>query len=59
MGKYDAMTVNERLFVAGPFDDYDRALAENDEAAFTEVLAKVDLRRDDNGMNWSIHNVKN
>ena len=48
------MTVNERLSEAGLLDDYDRAMTSNDEAALNEILAKVDLRRDDNGMNWSI-----
>ena len=54
MGKFDAMTVNERLSEAGLLDDYDRAITANDEVALNEILAKVDLRRDANGMNWSI-----
>ena len=53
------MSVNERLFAASLLDDYDRAFAANDEAALTEILAKVDLRRDENGMNWSDDNAKN
>ena len=49
------MTVNERLFEANILEEYDRAVAADDEAALTEILAKIDIRRDENGMNWPIN----
>ncbi len=54
MGKYDGMTVNERLFDAGLLDAYDEARASGDRAKINAVLRKVDLRQDENGMNWSL-----
>ncbi|MGZ2411925.1 hypothetical protein ACUXST_001346 [Sphingomonas sp. F9_3S_D5_B_2] len=54
MGKYDAMTVNERLFEAGLLDAYDVAVRSGDLNEIHAVLKQVDLRQDETGMNWSI-----
>jgi hypothetical protein len=56
---YSAMTVNERLAAAGLSVEYDAAVASGDLAATTEILAKVDLRRDAAGMHWSLGNGRN
>jgi hypothetical protein len=48
------MTVNKRLFYARLLDAYDTAKRSGDLEAFNEVLRKVNLRQDENGMNWSI-----
>ena len=53
---YSAMTVNERLFVAGLMEAYEAAVAGGDLKAINEVLAQVGLRQDSNGMNWSSAN---
>lgn len=55
MGKYDGMTVNERLFSAGLLPAYDDAVATGDLEEINAVLCRVDLRQDENGMNWSIN----
>jgi hypothetical protein len=54
LGKYDAMTVNERLFEAGLLDAYDAAIETGDLSEINAVLKKVDVRQDETGMNWSI-----
>ena len=50
------MTVNERLAAAKLSDDYESAVASGDPTAINTVLAKIGLRQDDNGMNWSVTN---
>ena len=50
------MTVNERLGVAGLLDAYEAAKRDGDLKAINDVLAKVRLRQDGNGMNWSFDN---
>jgi hypothetical protein len=54
LGNYDGKTVNERLFEAGLLDAYDAAVEGGDLNEINAVLNKVDLRQDENGMNWSI-----
>lgn len=56
MDNFDAMTVNERLFVAGLTDAYDTAVKTGKLDEINRVLAKVGLRQDRDGMNWSIAN---
>jgi len=50
------MTVNERLVAAGLVDAYDAAAKKGDLNDINRVLAKVGLRQDGEGMNWSIAN---
>jgi len=40
---YSAMTVNERLFEAGLFDQFERAAHAHDTKEVEVILAKVDL----------------
>jgi cysteine desulfurase / selenocysteine lyase len=47
------MTVNERLYAVGLLDSYHAARAAGDVEQINDVLAKVDLAQDSNGMNWS------
>ena len=54
--EYSGMTVNERLAAARLSDHYESAVANGDLAAINQVLAKIGLRQDDNGMNWSVAN---
>jgi very-short-patch-repair endonuclease len=51
----EGMTVNERLISHGLLDAYDEAMREGDLRKINAVLAKVGLRQDENGMNWSSH----
>jgi hypothetical protein len=53
---YSAMTVNERLIVAGLLDAYDEAAASGDRHRINAVIAKVGLWQDEAGMNWSADN---
>jgi hypothetical protein len=55
LGKFDAMTVNERLYDAGLLDAYDTAKRHGDLNEINRILQKVDLRQDENGMNWPIN----
>ena len=48
------MTVNERLLVAGLLEDFDAAVASEDLSSINAILAKVGLRQDENGMNWTL-----
>jgi hypothetical protein len=48
------MTANERLFEAGLLDAYDAAVASGDLTEINAVLARVELRQDEDGMNCSI-----
>jgi hypothetical protein len=41
--KYAGMTVNERLFVAGVLDEFERAAFDRDRAAMISVLQRVEL----------------
>jgi hypothetical protein len=50
------MSVNERLCEAGLMDAYQAAKGGGDLKAINDVLAKVGLRQDGNGMNWSFDN---
>jgi hypothetical protein len=54
LGNYDGMTVNERLFEAKLLDAYTEAKAQGGLAAMNAILRKIDLRQDENGMNWSL-----
>jgi hypothetical protein len=51
------MTVNERLFAARLFADYEAAVAAKDVARMEAVLAQVGLVRDGDGMHWSKHDA--
>ena len=55
LGKFDAMTVNERLYAAGLAEEFQRTRLEGDLEEINAVLAKVGLWQDANGMNWSIN----
>ena len=55
LGKYDAMTVNERLYTAGLAEEFQRTKLEGDLEEINAVLAKVGLWQDENGMNWPIN----
>ncbi len=46
MGKYDAMTVNERLFEARLLDKFDQAVRERNKASMVSLLLRVDFNRD-------------
>ena len=48
------MTVNERLFEAGLLDACEEAKAQGNLTTMNAILRKVDLRQDENGMNWSL-----
>ena len=54
MRKFDGMTVNERLFDAGLVRAYEQAKSAGDLEKINEVLAGVNLRQDESGMNWSV-----
>jgi hypothetical protein len=41
--KYSGMTVNERLYVGGLIDDYDRAVESNDRNKAALILTQVEL----------------
>jgi hypothetical protein len=51
-----AMTVNERLVEAGLLEKYDAAVSTGDAHEINRVLAKVGLRQDASGMNWTFDN---
>ena len=60
MGRYDGMTVNERLFEAGLLEQFQRAQMQGDRIEINSILAKVDLWQDANGMNWDkLRNARN
>lgn len=41
--KYIGMTVNERLYISGLMDDFDKAVAEKNYNKAKEILEKVEL----------------
>jgi molecular chaperone GrpE (heat shock protein) len=41
--KYAGMTVNERLYVSGLMDEFDRAVKENNIYTIRNILEKVEL----------------
>jgi hypothetical protein len=47
---FDAMTVNERLFVAGLIDEFDAAARRRDRETMIELLARVAVARPE----WSV-----
>lgn len=49
MGKYDGMTVNERLYESGLMDAFDNAKANGDREAMKSVLLEVGLLTADDG----------
>ena len=42
-GFYDAMTVNERLYVAGLLDEFDAAISSGDKKRLKELLNEVEV----------------
>ncbi|HVF58268.1 MAG TPA: hypothetical protein VNJ70_00410 [Thermoanaerobaculia bacterium] len=50
--KYEAMTVNARLFTAGLMDEWDAAVRRRDRAAMISILRRVDLPEEDAA--WSV-----
>lgn len=44
--KYAGMTVNERLYVSGLMDDFDKAVGEKNTAEVIRILRKVELGDD-------------
>jgi hypothetical protein len=40
---YEEMTVNERLYVSGLMDKFDRAVAQKDVDAVVSILREIDL----------------
>lgn len=44
--KYAGMTVNERLYVSGLMDDFDKAVGEKNTAEVIRILKKVELGDD-------------
>ena len=56
MDNLGAMTVNERLFAAGLTVTYEAAVETGELDEINRVLARVGLRQDKDGMNWSIAN---
>lgn len=55
MDKFDAMTVNERLYEAQLVSAYDAARSSGDLANINAVLRQVNLQQDANGMNWPLN----
>ena len=43
MGKYSAMTVNERLFASGLMEEWNQAVERKDREKLTALLGKVEL----------------
>lgn len=41
--KYSGMTVNERLYVSGALDEFDKAVEEKDIDRVRSILSKVEL----------------
>lgn len=41
--KYAGMTVNERLYVSGLMNEYDKAVKDKDAQRVRDILEKVDL----------------
>ena len=44
--KYAGMTVNERLYVSGLMDDFDKAVSEKNTAEVVRILRMVELGQD-------------
>ena len=44
--KYAGMTVNERLYVSGRMDEFDKAVEENNSDEVRRILKKVDLNEE-------------
>ena len=42
-GKYDGMTVNERLYEAGLIDDFDKAVADDDRVKIQRIATAIGL----------------
>ena len=43
---FSSMTVNERLFVSGLLDDFDKAVAQQNKAKLRLILEKINLSPD-------------
>lgn len=46
MGKYGGMTVNERLYVSGLLDKFDRAVKNKDTQNIISILKEVEMTND-------------
>lgn len=54
--KYDGMTVNERLYVSGLMDRFDRCVESKDVKRITEILQKLEL--DEESINAILRSLK-
>lgn len=59
MDNLDGMTVNERLASNNLLEAYEAAKSDGDVRKINDVLVKVGLRQDLNGMNWSTNAPNN
>lgn len=41
--KYSGMTVNERLYISGLMNEFDKAVKEKDKEKVTSILKEVDI----------------
>jgi hypothetical protein len=43
MGKYDGMTINERLLVSGKIQDFDKAIKLKDKILLRNILIEIEI----------------